>query len=604
MLLLVFSLTQNQATQAAESASQTVDVNVRAWQAIGIYDAYKELGLTPFTAGQGVRVAVIDSGIGVFPTSGVNKGETLDCFKSDKASANKTTLSEFVNAKVEIARIVGVISNDRAGKSKPAYNAMAIEPHGSHVAGIVACNPGTVVTIHGKIFGTMTGIAPGVTLGSYNVFGEGAAVTINDIGNMVRAAVDDKMNIINMSLGIAFDGDPFGFGTDTGELEKALAYAEEHNVLVVAAAGNDGIDSVIRPANTPTVLSVGAVSGGNNATHTILVKDQSYTAIGGTLGWSDSDITGKPYYTSGKIEDGCSALSKKYRGKIAILQRGFCPFDVKFQVAKEAGAIAVILIDKTGQPADLHLASRDGTDPILSGAMISSISWGKIQKQIEENQDTQITIAKTQMSQVPVGTMLSFSSYTSFGDQRPDLVAPGAGIISSITGTKDLERNIKCGSCFMIADGTSMAAPVVVGIAALIYQKHPTWNVQMIRSALIHTASQSKIKATGGALDPGSRIRGAGLVNALEAVKATIGFMTSSTQMLNSKATVEVINATEKDIWVQITATGVIATSETVKLIPGNSRVELELTSTSKGFGELILTPGVGSVIHQNVYSN
>lgn len=601
----IFLLGSFQPVRASETFATTdsADVNAAAWQKIGIYDAYKTLGLSPETAGAGVRVAVIDSGIGVFPKDNIFGLNTLDCFQSPVAAVTNFAGQErYTNSRVQVARAGGRTINDRGGKSTAPADAMAIGPHGSHVAGIIGCNQKAQVSIDGTKFGTMTGIAPGVTFGSYNVFPDNASVTTNDIGDMITAAVDDGSKVINMSLGIAMDGDPFGFGHDDGRLEKALAYAEEHNVLVVAASGNDGPDAVIRPANTATVLSVGAVSGGVNAIHELLLNSKSFTALGGPVGWSNTVVTGNLFPTSGKLQDGCSPLPKTYRDKIAVLKRGSCYFDSKFIEAKTAGAIGVLLVDVENSPADLHMSSGKGIKYTLPGGLISPTVWSQIQAELVGKPNLQLSISPTTLVKVPVGVMMSFSSYSRSGEYRPDLVAPGGGIFSSITGAYNA-NNSPCGSCYMIADGTSMAAPVVTGVAALLYQLHPTWSVQMIRSALIHTASTSYVKATGGGTDPGPRFRGTGVIDALAVINASIGFSTSSTKFQDSKTTLTILNPTNKDISVKITNTGIALSTRTSALIPANSSFQLQVTSTGKGLGTITVTPDSGSTITQNLFS-
>jgi subtilisin family serine protease/putative cell wall-binding protein len=57
------------------------------------------------------------------------------------------------------------------------------------------------------------------------------------------------------------------------------------------------------------------------------------------------------------------------------------------------------------------------------------------------------------------------------------LAAPGMDIISDYW-TKDK------GSTYAVADGTSMASSFVVGVAALIWSKHPDWNAERVKIAL------------------------------------------------------------------------------------------------------------------------
>src|SRR5436190_1717353 len=63
---------------------------------------------------------------------------------------------------------------------------------------------------------------------------------------------------------------------------------------------------------------------------------------------------------------------------------------------------------------------------------------------------------------------------------KPDVAAPGVSILSSVPARYGSWREF---------DGTSMAAPHVAGAAALLRQRHPSWTVQQIKSALVLTGS-------------------------------------------------------------------------------------------------------------------
>ena len=64
------------------------------------------------------------------------------------------------------------------------------------------------------------------------------------------------------------------------------------------------------------------------------------------------------------------------------------------------------------------------------------------------------------------------------GSIKPDVLAPGVGIMSTIPG-----------GLYMPLSGTSMAAPHIAGLAALLVEVHPDWTPARIKSALVNTAS-------------------------------------------------------------------------------------------------------------------
>jgi len=142
--------------------------------------------------------------------------------------------------------------------------------HGTHVSGIIAADGGT----DGK---GIYGVAPESTLFSYKVCGNNGSCWSDDIAVAIRNAADSGANIINMSL---------GSDVESSLIKDAISYAVSKNVLIVAAAGNDGPDpdSIDYPGANPSVVAVGAFdvvqaiadwsSRGNNLTTTPYVVEE------------------------------------------------------------------------------------------------------------------------------------------------------------------------------------------------------------------------------------------------------------------------------------------------------------------------------------------
>ena len=70
---------------------------------------------------------------------------------------------------------------------------------------------------------------------------------------------------------------------------------------------------------------------------------------------------------------------------------------------------------------------------------------------------------------------------------KPNVMAPGNLIWGAWSPTSNALPEIQ-GEKYALLSGTSMAAPHVAGVAALIKQRHPTWSPAMVMSAIMTTA--------------------------------------------------------------------------------------------------------------------
>lgn len=120
--------------------------------------------------------------------------------------------------------------------------------HGTFVAGVIAEETNNLIGVTGLAYGAR--IMPVRVLDTQ---GEGEASTIAE---GVRFAVNHGAQVINLSLEFL----PDVTAGDIPELIEALRYAHRHNVLVVAAAGNEGHSTIAYPARAPDVVSVGATT--------------------------------------------------------------------------------------------------------------------------------------------------------------------------------------------------------------------------------------------------------------------------------------------------------------------------------------------------------
>ena len=202
--------------------------------------AWARNGGTEATAGAGVKVAVVDSGI----------DQTHSCFSDDGYPAQTQQGDKrFTNNKVIAAKVF----NNKLNRS--GFSAEAVQDHGTHVAGTVACNYQTSATVNGVLipYG-VSGVAPRALLGNYNVFpGDVENARSEDILNALEAAYADGFDVANMSLG----GGSHGI---QDLLTVAVDNLDQANMVVAVSAGNEGPGyfTVGSPGMAARALSAGA----------------------------------------------------------------------------------------------------------------------------------------------------------------------------------------------------------------------------------------------------------------------------------------------------------------------------------------------------------
>ena len=201
-------------------------------------------------AGQGIKIAIIDEGIdqthpffnpaGYTMPAGYPKGQTA-----------------YTTAKVIAARAFPPARPEWRHASKPFDPEFS--SHGTHVAGIAAGNANTAVA-----GARISGVAPRAYLGNYKALTIPTDADVGLDGNSpeivaaIEAAVEDGMDVINMSL-----GEP-EIEPSRDIVVRALTAAAKAGVVSVVAAGNDyaefGRGSVGSPGAAPDAITVGAVT--------------------------------------------------------------------------------------------------------------------------------------------------------------------------------------------------------------------------------------------------------------------------------------------------------------------------------------------------------
>ncbi|MED4302003.1 S8 family serine peptidase [Geobacillus stearothermophilus] len=166
--------------------------------------------------------------------------------------------------------------------------------HGTHVAGII----GSLINNEGIV-----GVAPSVELYSVKVLDSAGNGSYSSIIKGIEWAIDNNINIINMSLG--------GFEYSAA-LEEAINLAYDNNILIVASAGNTG-EQMTYPAKYEKVISVGAVDGNNNKA--------VFSSVGEELDVVAPGVNIKSTFTNGSyaVKSGTSMAAPHATGVLALI---------------------------------------------------------------------------------------------------------------------------------------------------------------------------------------------------------------------------------------------------------------------------------------------
>jgi subtilisin family serine protease len=511
---------------------------------IGSPAVWSALGLPEGSTGEGVSIGIIDTGIDYQHAHFGGTGALADYQANDRTSITDTVGGQpiYPTAKVVGGRdFVGDAYNG-SNATTPDSDPMDCNSHGTHVAGSAAglgvtaagatyTGPYSTETDFGQ-FRIGPGVAPGASLYALRVFGCSGG------SGVVAAAIEwsmdpngdgdfsDRLDVINMSLGSNF-----------GERFSVTALASENatkvGVIVVASAGNASDTFFISgaPGSSSSAISVASsLDPGASAAPAVRINTPSSLAgfiPAGTAGFGSVPPQGG---LSGDVVlaldgtapegDACQDIvnGAQVAGRIAMIDRGTCGFQIKAVRAQAAGAIGVIIANNAaGGPPGLGATPTDPAVliPVVSvtldaaNAIKSALQTGSVNLTMFSGTDTA-------------------SGFTSRGPRRgggtlslkPDIAAPGQNITSAQTGVQFVALpapgavNFVPDNQSLTISGTSMAAPHIAGVMALLKDLQPDLSVEEYKALAMNTARQAitSLPEGEGSRYGGSRV-GAGRVN-------------------------------------------------------------------------------------------
>lgn len=455
--------------------------------------------------------------------------------------------------------------------------------HGVHTGAIAAGNIVADAAFRGVALPTLSGIAPKAWLGSYRVFynsksGKKTFFTAEGVAAL-EDTVKDGMDVVigSWGTGPSINSAPYNF------LDSALVNTASTDMVVVMAAGNYGPMPFSLANPSDSYLTVGAVStGGRFSMQSADVSrlGQPSQRLLTDLEFNQAEFG--PRFRAGQIHTyplldgatidtanpyGCQAWPpSSLTGKVLLVERGFCSFVAKVIHAQEAGASAVVVHNHASGGNTLVRMSQDNTNrAVRIPALFMGHDTGMAIRQHSAQASLQLIVSTTptQRGNHPlVVPEFSGRGPTVFGTLKPDLVAPGAYIMSQGYALSPVSELRHKG--YGQASGTSMAAPFAAGAAALLKQAHPEWTNDQVFSAMANTADFRGLRnpdgSPAGLLDMGS-----GLLNIERAIantlflvphKADFGLVTEATGNVTRSIAIANTGSTDKSLQLSLVQAG------------------------------------------------
>lgn len=511
-----------------------------------------------------------------------NAARAKESVEAYKASLDLLDADE-INEKLSLLHIKeGVSAADLYRTEKVAYGYCYIDKdldvthetdtegeHGSHVAGIAAANRylpdgnGGYVSALDSVH--MHGAAPDAQVLVMKVFGDEGGAYDSDYTAAIEDAIVLGADTINLSLGSASPG-PSKARTEA--YQKIFDDLENASSVVTVSSGNagywaknadpigylysDGVSMQTdgQPGSYANSLTVASVDNDGFIGNYLLIG-QEPIAPSETTGFTNkliSTIVGEHEFvffsedaTKYAVDAAGNNLLLAYadavKDKIVFVSRGQSSFYQKHDAAAAAGALACVVYNNQSGSINMDLSSSTATIPCVS---ITQDDGELVRTQAEPvyAEDGTTVLYYTGKIEVrgkePVRfnrdykTISEFSSWGVPGDLtlKPEIAAPG-GNIYSLNGLHNSTSGMQGGhQDYELMSGTSMAAPQIAGIGALVKQYIESKGLscsdltdRALAQSIMMSTAEPVVNNENDAYYPVIQ-QGAGMVNAAAATSA------------------------------------------------------------------------------------
>jgi subtilisin family serine protease len=392
------------------------------------------------------------------------------------------------------------------------------------------------------------GVAPQARLMGYQVCnGTGSSsATVGCLSTAITLAIEDAVSprtlsgqpkpvahVINMSLG--------GAGGPDDATSIAADNAALLGSIVVAAAGNDGPGeaTVGSPAAGRHVIAVAASNDKGVFPNRIDVLAPGQAPMVATLA-PDSNLGNKVTsplinnYVFAGLADTPDQVPLTVMGRICLVKRGSTAeaadngtglFANKAAQCNAKGAIAAVIFNDA--PGDIGPVLAPASIPVFTISGVDGqrlLNLGFDASGLSRNQ-IRLNPEDPGLFEPMITGFSSRGPVAGMGQVKPDLAAPGDSVLAATTPLGVPLLSMQDATRYTVASGTSMATPHVAGAAAQLRQEHLDWTPDMVRTALINTATNPRASdGTPEADGPGTTdnilSQGGGVIDVFEAANA------------------------------------------------------------------------------------
>ncbi|WP_432546056.1 S8 family serine peptidase [Kineococcus sp. SYSU DK004] len=428
------------------------------------------------TAGGEIRVEKSDGGVFT------GRCETGEGWTADDCTTKIVGARAFAQGFLAAAGDAGLAEGEY-------FSARDSDGHGTHTTTTAAGLAGVSATIDGREYGEASGAAPAAAVAAYKVCwtsGDGdSGCQTSDLVAAIDAAVADNVDVINFSIG---SGTPATTVNDPVEL--AFLSAASAGIFVAASAGNSGPGTSTLDHASPWITTVAAstavpregtvvLGDGSSFVGARLVQEplpRTRAVLGSAVAAAGRTAADAQLCRPGSLDPARAA------GRVVVCDRGVdARVDKSAEVAR-AGGVGVVLVNPT----------PNSTDPdahVLPTVHLDTPAGDAVKAYVAARPAATVRFEPGNTTGTPTATpqAAGFSSrgptLAAGGDVlKPDLAAPGVGIVAGTS--PDASRD----DLFAAQSGTSMSAPHVAGLAALLLGVHPDWSPMAVKSALMTTA--------------------------------------------------------------------------------------------------------------------